>query len=142
MDGHHRDAPKKVSWPETQGRSQSGWLVNQETLQERLATEKPHFDNPAIDVRIFKSLNFYVHVHTYMYVTGWIVKGAQFCNHEKSPASSGIPQEGVDFPGIQFLGSTSRQKPSYRHPRARVPIMLSMVHVNLEYSCTNWLYSC
>ena len=33
--------------------------------------------------------------------------------------------------GVQFLGSTSRQKPSYRHPRARVP-MLSMV----EYSCT------
>ena len=40
MDGHHKDAPKKVSRPETQGRSQSGWLVNQETLQERLATEK------------------------------------------------------------------------------------------------------
>ena len=40
MDGHHRDAPKKVSWPETQGRSQPGWLVNQETLRERLATEK------------------------------------------------------------------------------------------------------
>ena len=53
----------------------------------------------------------------------------------KSPASSGIPQEGVDFPGVQFLGSTSRQKPSYRHPRARVP-MLSMV----EYSCTVQLF--
>ena len=54
----------------------------------------------------------------------------------KSPAiSSGIPQEGVDFPGLQFLGSTSRQKPSYRHPRARVP-MLSMV----EYSCTVQLF--
>ena len=50
---------------------------------------------------------------------------------EKSPASSGIPQEDVDFPGVQLLGATSRQKPSYRHPRARVP-MLSMV----EYSCT------
>ena len=76
----------------------------------------------------------------YMYmsvphVTGRIVKGAQFRNHEKSPASSGIPQEGVDFPGVQFLGATSRQKPSYRHPRARVP-MLSMV----EYSCTVQLF--
>ena len=40
MDGHHRDAPKKVSWPETQGRSQPGWLVIQETLRERLAAEK------------------------------------------------------------------------------------------------------
>ena len=40
MDGHYRNAPKKVSWPETQGRSQPGWLVNQETLRERLATEK------------------------------------------------------------------------------------------------------
>ena len=48
---------------------------------------------------------------------------------------SRIPQEGVDFPGVQFLGSTSRQKPSYRHPRARVP-MLSMV----EYSCTVQLF--
>ena len=45
------------------------------------------------------------------------------------------PQEGVDFPGVQFLGFTSRQKPSYRHPRARVP-MLSMV----EYSCTVQLF--
>ena len=57
----------------------------------------------------------------------------------KSPASSGIPQEqeGVDFPGVQFLGSTSRQKPSYRHPRARVHVpMLSMV----EYSCTVQLF--
>ena len=53
----------------------------------------------------------------------------------KSPASSGIPQEGVDFPGVQFLASTSRQKPSYRHPRARVP-MLSMV----EYSCAVQLF--
>ena len=70
-----------------------------------------------------------------MYITGRIVKGPEKRNHEKSPASSGIPQEGVDFPGVQFLGSTSRQKPSYRHPRARVP-MLSMV----EYSCTVQLF--
>ena len=34
-----------------------------------------------------------------------------------------------------FRGSNSRQKPSYRHPRARVP-MLSMV----EYSCTVQLF--
>ena len=53
----------------------------------------------------------------------------------KSPASLGIPQEGVDVSGAQFLGSTSRQKPSYRHPHARVP-MLSMV----EYSCTVQLF--
>ena len=74
-----------------------------------------------------------------MYINDWIVKGAKIGNlkseTEKSPASSGIPQEGVDFPGVQFLGSTSRQKPSYRHPRARVP-MLSMV----EYSCTVQLF--
>ena len=64
-----------------------------------------------------------------------IVKGAKWKKMENSPVSSGIPQEGVDFPGVQFLGSTSRQKPSYRHPRARVP-MLSMV----EYSCTVQLF--
>ena len=40
MDGHHRGVPKKASRLETQGRSQPGWLVNQETLRERLATEK------------------------------------------------------------------------------------------------------
>ena len=66
-----------------------------------------------------------------MSMTESIVKRHFFGVLVKSPASSGIPQEGVDFPGVQFLGSTSRQKPSYRHPRARVP-MLSMV----KYSCT------
>ena len=87
---------------------------------------------------------FYMYVRTYVrtyinlhvvHVNGWIFKSTQFRIYEKSPASSGIPQEGVDFPGVQFLGSTSRQKPSYRHPRARVP-MLSMV----EYSCTVQLF--
>ena len=66
-----------------------------------------------------------------MYVNDRFVKKHILGVLVKSPASSGIPQEGVDFPGVQFLGSTSRQKPSYRHPRARVP-MLSMV----KYSCT------
>ena len=45
------------------------------------------------------------------------------------------PLHGHTFEGVQFLGSTSRQKPSYRHPRARVPI-LSMV----KYSCTLQLF--
>ena len=72
---------------------------------------------------------------TYMYISDGILKGDILGVLVKSPASSGIPQEGVDFPGVQFLGSTSRQKPSYRHPRARVP-MLSMV----EYSCTVQLF--
>ena len=70
-----------------------------------------------------------------LHVSDRIVKAAYFGVLVKSSASSGIPQEGVDFPGVQFLGSTSRQKPSYRHPRARVP-MLSMV----EYSCTVQLF--
>ena len=64
-----------------------------------------------------------------MYVSDRILKRDIFEVLVKSPASSGIPQEGVDFPGVQFLGSSSRQKPSYRHSRARVP-MLSMVHAN------------
>ena len=70
-----------------------------------------------------------------LHVSDRIVKGDILRFLVKSPASSGIPQEGVDFPGVQFLGATSRQKPSYRHPRARVP-MLSMV----EYSCTVQLF--
>ena len=71
----------------------------------------------------------------YRYISDKILKKHILGLLVKSPASSGIPQEGVDFPGVQFLGSTSRQKPSYRHPRARVP-MLSMV----EYSCTVQLF--
>ena len=55
--------------------------------------------------------------------------------YEKSPASSVSPQTGMNFPVVQFWGSNSRQKPSYRHPRARVP-MLSMV----KYSCTVQLF--
>ena len=70
-----------------------------------------------------------------MHISDRIVKTHILGVLVKSPASSGIPQEGVDFPGVQFLGSTSRQKPSYRHPRARVP-MLSMV----KYSCTVQLF--
>ena len=70
-----------------------------------------------------------------LYISDQIVKRCNLRVLVKSPASSGIPQEGVDFPGVQFLGSTSRQKPSYRHPRAREP-MLSMV----EYSCTVQLF--
>ena len=79
----------------------------------------------------------------YMYVSDRILKEDILGVLVKSPASSGIPQEGVDFPGVQFLGSTSRQKPfrlhvhMYRHPRARVHVpMLSMV----EYSCTVQLF--
>ena len=71
----------------------------------------------------------------HVYINDRFVKTDIFGFLVKSPASSGIPQEGVDFPGVQFLGATSRQKPSYRHPRARVP-MLSMV----EYSCTVQLF--
>ena len=80
---------------------------------------------------------YYMNVCT-TYISDQIVKGHFLGGLVKSPASSGIPQEGVDFPWVQFLvlGSTSRrQKPSYRHPRARVP-MLSMV----EYSCTVQLF--
>ena len=81
-------------------------------------------------------------VTTYMtYINDRILKGGILGGLVKSPASSGIPQEGVDFPGVQVLGSTSRQKPSYyymyRHPRARVLVpMLSIV----EYSCTVQLF--
>ena len=57
----------------------------------------------------------YVCMYMYVHINDWIFKGAQFTNHEKSPASSGIPQEGVDFPGVQVLGATSRQKPSYMY---------------------------
>ena len=71
-----------------------------------------------------------------MYVNDRIVKTDILGFLVKSPASAGIPQEGVDFPRVQFLGSTYRQKPSYRHPCARVPIMLSVV----EYSCTVQLF--
>ena len=63
-----------------------------------------------------------------MYVNDRFVKTDILGVLVKSPASSGIPQEGVDFPGVQFLGSTSRQKPSYRHPRARIS-MYYMLHV-------------
>ena len=84
-------------------------------------------------------MRFYDEVLLYFprlsHVNDGIVKRYFFEFLLKCPASSGIPQEGVDFPGVQFLGSTSRQKPSYRHPRARVP-MLSMV----EYSCTIQLF--
>ena len=69
----------------------------------------------------------------YVYVNDRIVKTHIFGFLVKSPASSGIPQEGVDFPGVQFLGATSRQKPSYRHPRARV-----LLHVLIYYMYT-WL---
>ena len=48
---------------------------------------------------------------------------------------SGRTRTNGTFHGTKVLGSNSRQKPSYRHPRARVP-MLSMV----EYSCTVQLF--
>ena len=106
--------------------------------------QNPTFDDPVIDVHV----GMYVvprklHINLYTYIDIGIIHDVndQILKTDileflvKSPASSGIPQEGVDFPGVQFLGSTSRQKPSYRHPRARVP-MLSMV----EYSCTVQLF--
>ena len=52
----------------------------------------------------------------HVYVNDRIVKSAQFRNNEKSPASSVSPQTGMDFPVVQFLGSNSRPKPSFRHP--------------------------
>ena len=48
---------------------------------------------------------------------------------------SGRTRTNGTFHGTKVLGSNSRQKPSYRHPRARVP-MLSMV----KYSCTVQLF--
>ena len=35
---------------------------------------------------------------------------------EKLPASSVSPQTGMNFPVVQFWGSNSRPKPSFRHP--------------------------
>ena len=49
---------------------------------------------------------------------------------------SGRTRTNGTFYGTKVLGCNSRQKPSYRHPRARVP-MLSMV---VEYSCTVQLF--
>ena len=48
---------------------------------------------------------------------------------------SGRTRTNGTFHGTKVSGSNSRQKPSYRHPRARVP-MLSMV----KYSCTVQLF--
>ena len=56
------------------------------------------------------------YIHTYMYVTDSIVKTAKWKQMEKSPASSVSPQTGVNFPVVQFWGSNSRPKPSFRHP--------------------------
>ena len=53
---------------------------------------------------------------TSLHVNGWIVKCDQKRKTEKSPASSVSPQTGMDFPVVQFLGSNSRPKPSFRHP--------------------------
>ena len=58
----------------------------------------------------------WVHTCTDMYITGWIVKTGKLWDHEKSPASSVSPQTGMNFPVVQFWGSNSRPKPSFRHP--------------------------
>ena len=43
-------------------------------------------------------------------------KAPKYVLWKKSPASSVSPQTGVNFPVVQFWGSNSRPKPSFRHP--------------------------